>query len=157
MCLWFTRNYACYTCIMLLNYMFQVQSYVGQIFETEAIFKSHNLFWGNLYSIFQTAVFSVLSESKEKMAQKMGGPQHVSGCWVVYPHLQDFVLPLVEIHEDPFSPFLQLLKVPIKGRATLWFISHSSQFCVTSKPTEVTFCPIIQIINENTPHYWPQY
>lgn len=24
MCLWFTRNYACYTCIMLLNYMFQV-------------------------------------------------------------------------------------------------------------------------------------
>lgn len=75
---WFTRNCVCSTCVVLSSDVFQVQVYVGQIFEIEAIFKSHSLFLCNVCSILQKAVFSVLSELKAVMTQKMSGLQHVS-------------------------------------------------------------------------------
>ena len=43
------------------------------------------------------------------------------------PHLvQDFALPLTELHEIPVSPFLQPIKVSLDGSVTLCCISHSS-------------------------------
>ncbi|KAK4810833.1 hypothetical protein QYF61_008805 [Mycteria americana] len=75
--------------------------------------------------------------------------------------VQDFALPLVELHEVPVSPFLQSVQVPLDGSTTLWHISHSSQICVISKLAEGTLCLIIQIINEDVEHdrtqYWGQY
>ncbi|KAK4806786.1 hypothetical protein QYF61_005582 [Mycteria americana] len=90
-------------------------------------------------------------------AFQLGGPQHVLVPGVVPLQGQDFALPLVELHEVPVSPFLQLVEVPLDDSMTLWHISYSSHFCVTSKLAEGTLCPIIQIINEEVKHYWPQY
>ncbi|KAK4810954.1 hypothetical protein QYF61_013362, partial [Mycteria americana] len=68
---------------------------------------------------------------------------------VIPPLVQDLALPLVELHEIPVSPILQLVKVPLDGSMTLWHISCSSQFGVISKLAGDTLCPIIQIINED--------
>lgn len=58
---------------------------------------------------------------------------HVLVPGVVLPQLQDFVLPLVELHEVPVSPVLQHVDDPLDGSTTLWCIRGSRQFCVTSK------------------------
>ncbi|KAK4825192.1 hypothetical protein QYF61_025120, partial [Mycteria americana] len=42
------------------------------------------------------------------------------------PQVQNFALPLVELHEVSVSPFLQPVDVPLDGSMTLQHISHSS-------------------------------
>ncbi|KAK4823427.1 hypothetical protein QYF61_002113 [Mycteria americana] len=50
--------------------------------------------------------------------------------------VQDFALPLLDLHEIPVSAFIQPIQVPLDGGMTLWRISHSFQFCVISKLAE---------------------
>lgn len=70
--------------------------------------------------------------------------------------MKDFVLPFTELQEVPGSQFLQSDEVPPNGSTTHWHISHSSQFSVVCKLAEDTFCPIIQIINEEFKQVWIQ-
>ncbi|GAB0185708.1 mitochondrial enolase superfamily member 1 [Grus japonensis] len=70
--------------------------------------------------------------------------------------VQDLAL-LVELHEVPVSLFLQHVEVPLDGSTTLWHISHSSQHNVICRLAEGTFCPIIQIINEDVEQDQTQY
>ncbi|KAK4811173.1 hypothetical protein QYF61_019804 [Mycteria americana] len=63
-------------------------------------------------------------------------PLHILVHGVVPPQVQDFAPPLTELYEDPVSPFLQPVEVPLDGSTTLWCIHHSSQFCVISKLAE---------------------
>ena len=76
---------------------------------------------------------------------------------VIPSRMQDSAILLVELHTIPVGPFLQPVHVPLDVSATLWCISCSSQFCVSSKLAEGTLCPIIQIINGDVNQYWPQY
>ena len=92
-----------------------------------------------------------------KAAFQPVGPQHVLVDGVVPPQVQDFALPLVEQHEAPVSPFLQLVQVPLNGSTTLWCIGPSSQFGVICKLAEGALCPIIQIINEIVQQDQSQY
>ncbi|KAK4828339.1 hypothetical protein QYF61_026000 [Mycteria americana] len=55
------------------------------------------------------------------------------------PQVQDFALPLVELHEVPVSPFLQ----PV-------------EFCIISKLAECAPCPIIQAIMKDAEQDWTQ-
>jgi len=48
-----------------------------------------------------------------------------------------------EVHEVPFSPFLQPVEVPLDGSTTLWCIGHSTQLCVICSFAEGALCPII--------------
>jgi len=61
-------------------------------------------------------------------AFQLGGPQRLLVCEIVPPQVQHFEC-LTELYEVPVSPFLQPVKVPLDGSLTLWFISHSFQFC----------------------------
>lgn len=80
-------------------------------------------------------------------------PQHIVVSGAVPPQVQDFALPLAQLHEVQVSPFLQ----PLDGSTTLWWISHSSQFYVICKLAGGTLCPIIQIVNEDVKQYWTQF
>ncbi|KAK4831783.1 hypothetical protein QYF61_019096, partial [Mycteria americana] len=71
-----------------------------------------------------------------KAAFQLCSPQHLRVHGVVPPQVQDFALPLVELHEVPASPFLQPVQVPLDGSTTLWCISHSSQCGVICKLAE---------------------
>ncbi|KAK4825789.1 hypothetical protein QYF61_002373 [Mycteria americana] len=70
--------------------------------------------------------------------------------------VQDFALPLVELHEIPVSPCLQPVEVPLGGSTTFWYISHSSQVDVTCKLAKGTHCPIIQIVKEDIEQDWTE-
>jgi len=65
------------------------------------------------------------------------------------------VLHLVEVPEAPVSPFPQPAEVPLDGRTTLGWISHSSQFGVVSKLVEGMLCH--QTVNEDVKQDWTQY
>lgn len=72
---------------------------------------------------------------------------------VVLPQVHYFAVPLVEHHQVPVSPFLQL----IDGSVTFWGISHSFQLRVICKLAKGTLCSIIKIINEDAALDWTQY
>lgn len=66
--------------------------------------------------------------------------------------MQDLALSIVELHRVPLSPFVQLVEVPLDGSATLWFVSHSSKFFVTSRLAEGTHSvpssrPLLKTLN----------
>jgi len=61
-------------------------------------------------------------------AFQLGDSQHTLVHGVVPDQVQDFAL-LVERNEVPVGPFLQPVKVPLDDSTTLWYISHSFQFC----------------------------
>ncbi|KAK4833070.1 hypothetical protein QYF61_027732 [Mycteria americana] len=84
-----------------------------------------------------------------KTALQLGDPQHVLDHGAVPSLVQDFALLLVEFREVSVIPFLQPVEVLLDGSMTLWCISCSAQFCITSKIIEGTLCPIIKIINED--------
>lgn len=80
-------------------------------------------------------------------AFQLGVPQHllVQGLVRPCPGLQDFALPLVELHEVPVSPFLQPVKIPLIDSRTLRRVSLSSRLCATScQLPEGPLCPISQ-------------
>lgn len=56
---------------------------------------------------------------------------------VVLPQLQDFALPLADLHEFPVKPFLQPLQVPLDGSKTVWCISPTSKIGLIRKTTHV--------------------
>jgi len=78
---------------------------------------------------------------------------------VVPPHMQDFALPSVELHEVPVSPFLQPVQVSLDGSTTLSRVSYFSPFCVICKLAEGTLFPNMQIITgdieQDYTQYWP--
>lgn len=45
---------------------------------------------------------------------------HIGGPVLVHEVVQDFAVYLVELHEDPVSPFLHSVKVHLNGSTTLW-------------------------------------
>ena len=94
-----------------------------------------------------------------QVAFQLGGPQHILVHWVVLPHVEDFVLALVELQEVPVSPFPQPAEVPLSGSMTLWHLSCCSWWGVISKCAKGTICPVIQVINEDIPQdrtqKWP--
>lgn len=49
------------------------------------------------------------------------------------------------------------MEVPVNVSTLLWYVSHSSQFCIICKHAEGAFCPIVQVISEDVKQYWPQY
>lgn len=73
---------------------------------------------------------------------------------VVLPQVHDLAVPLVEHHDVPVSPFLQLTD---DGSMTFWGISHSFQLGVTCKLAKGTLCSIIKFINEDAALDWTQY
>lgn len=83
----------------------------------------------------------------------------------VYCYLESFLLqfrifsfPLVEPHEIPDSPLLQLLgSFWMAAQPTDPDLSHSSQFNVIYKLAEGTLCHIIQTINKDVKQEWSQY
>lgn len=46
---------------------------------------------------------------------------------------------------------------PSGSSSTLWYIIHSSQFCVICKLAEAMLFPIIQFVNEGVKQEWTQY
>lgn len=86
-----------------------------------------------------------------KAVFQLGDPQHVLVHRVLPPRCR-----LIE-PELPVSPFLQSVQVSLDDSMTLWSISCSPQFCVTSKLAEDTFYPIIQIMNEGAEEDWTMY
>lgn len=62
---------------------------------------------------------------------------------IIPPQMQDFSLPLVQLHESLLFPVLQPIDV-LKGRTTMLSISYSSQLCIICKFAESAFCPIVQ-------------
>lgn len=57
---------------------------------------------------------------------------------------------LAELCEVPVNPLLQPVKVPQDSSITIWYINHSSRFCLMSKLAEgVLLSPVIPIINED--------
>jgi len=89
-----------------------------------------------------------------KAAFQLGEPQHILVPGADPPQVQDFALPLAELHEVPVSSFLQTAEVPLDGSTTLWSVSHFSQFCNISKIAEDAFCSMIATINEDVEHDW---
>lgn len=88
-----------------------------------------------------------------KAALQTLGPHQVLMCRAVSPQMQESALCLVELHEVLISPFLLPVEVPLDGSTTLMSISHSSEFCVISKPAEGRLHPVIKIINEDVELY----
>ena len=83
--------------------------------------------------------------------------QHVLVPGVVPLQVQDFAVLFVELHEIPLSPVLQPVQIPLDGSTATWCISRSSQYCVICKLAEVVLCPIVQVVNKDVRHYWPQF
>lgn len=67
--------------------------------------------------------------------------------------VQDLALPFVELHEV-LSAILHLAQVPLKADTTIWYISYSSLCCIICELAEDTFCPIVQVINDEVEQYW---
>ncbi|KAK4816725.1 hypothetical protein QYF61_021599 [Mycteria americana] len=67
---------------------------------------------------------------------QLGRPKPVVVAEVVTPRVQDFAIPLVELHQVPVNALLQPVQVPLDDSVTLWHISPSSQFGVISKLAE---------------------
>jgi len=82
---------------------------------------------------------------------------HVLVPEIIPPQVQDFAFPLAELHEISLDPVLQLVKVPLNGGTTIWYISHSSQFCIICEHAHDVLFPIVQMVNENIEQDWPQY
>lgn len=83
-----------------------------------------------------------------KAALQLVGLQHGPLPGVIPLQLQDFLLPFVELYDIHLRPILQTFEVPLDGSTTLWYISHSSLFCITSELAEDAICPSVQVINE---------
>ena len=96
--------------------------------------------------------FGVYQDPKGLFCQVDCQPVDPQLC--LYMRLFLLVELLVELHTIPVGPFLQPVHVPLDVSATLWCISCSSQFCVSSKLAEGTLCLIIQIINEDVKQDW---
>ena len=87
----------------------------------------------------------------------MASPQHLLVHGVVSPQVQDFVHPLeISFHEFPVSQSPQSVEVSLDNSMMLWYISHSSHFCVIIKLAEGTLCPVTQIINGDIELDWTQ-
>ncbi|KAF1440525.1 Zinc finger RNA-binding protein, partial [Pygoscelis papua] len=92
-------------------------------------------------------------------AFQLGGCQHILVHGVVPRWLQNFALPLVELHEIPIGPFLQPVEVPLDGSTTLWHISHSSQFVSSANLWRVHSAPssrsLMKVLNRTGPSIDP--
>lgn len=73
---------------------------------------------------------------------------------VVFPNMQEFLLPLVELHKLLLAHFSSLLKVRLD---VIMILRPISQFGVISKCAESALCPTIQTIKENVEGDWTQY
>lgn len=71
---------------------------------------------------------------------------------LLHSSLQDSAFPLIEIHEVPFEPTLQLVKVP-HGTITIWCFSCSSQFCIICELAEVHSVTSFQVFGEAVKQY----
>ena len=80
-----------------------------------------------------------------------------TGSWSYSSPGAGVVSPSVELHEVPFSSFLQPVEVPLKGSTPIWCTRPSSQFRIICKYAKGALYSIIQIINEEVKQYWPQY
>lgn len=60
-----------------------------------------------------------------------------------------FAFHLVEFPDIPLSWILQPVQVHLNGSTFKWYVNCLSQFCIICKPAEDTFCPKIQVINED--------
>jgi len=67
---------------------------------------------------------------------------------VIPPDVQGPALALVELHQIPLPSALQPVQVSLVCSMAFLFISHSSQFYVTSKLAEGTLHRFIQVIDE---------
>lgn len=81
-----------------------------------------------------------------------GWPPGSAGAGAVPPQRHGSALTLTEHCEILIIPLLQLLR---SLWMAAWPISPSSQFDDSSKLSEGTLCPIIQIIKENVQQYCP--
>lgn len=80
-------------------------------------------------------------------------PQHIQLPGFIPSQMQEFIFPSVELHEIHVSPFIQPVKVPLKGSTTLWCVSHSSQFHIIYELAVSALCPSLWVINEDVEQY----
>lgn len=79
-------------------------------------------------------------------------PQPVPGHQVISPQVQDSMFPVVELHNIPFHPFLQLIKAPVESCTAICLVYHPS-LGLSTKLAEGVLCPIIQLSNEDIKQY----
>lgn len=63
---------------------------------------------------------------------------------VVLLQVQDLTL-LVELQNNPVSPFLQPLHIPLNGSTIAWCMNHCSQCRIIRKLVEGMLYPIVQV------------
>lgn len=80
-------------------------------------------------------------------------PQHIQLPRFIPSQMQEFIFPSVELRKIRLSPFIQPVKVPLKGSTTLWCVSHSSQFHIIYELAESALCPSLRVINEDVEQY----
>jgi len=76
-------------------------------------------------------------------------PHEVLGTELISPPAKDTAFPLVELNENPLCPVLLFLQVPLKDSTSLWYINHTSRFCIICKFAEASLCLSMQVINED--------
>ncbi|KAK4831029.1 LOW QUALITY PROTEIN: hypothetical protein QYF61_014917 [Mycteria americana] len=70
---------------------------------------------------------------------------------------QDPALGLVEPHEVPMGPLLQLVQVPLDGIPSLRRVNHTTQLGVICKLAEGALNPTVHVIDDDIKQYWSQY
>ncbi|KAK4830182.1 hypothetical protein QYF61_008973 [Mycteria americana] len=76
---------------------------------------------------------------------------------VALTQVQDPALGLVEPHEVPIGPLLQLVQVPLDGIPSLRGVNHTTQLGVICKLAEGALNPTVHVIDEGVKQYWSQY
>ncbi|KAK4830181.1 hypothetical protein QYF61_008972 [Mycteria americana] len=76
---------------------------------------------------------------------------------VALTQVQDPALGLVEPHEVPIDPLLQLVQVPLDGIPSLRRVNHTTQLGVICKLAEGAFDPTVHVTDEGVKQYWSQY
>lgn len=73
--------------------------------------------------------------------KKLLSSQLAPTCADVWGYASPHAIPLLNFFKIPVCPFVQLVKVPLKGSTTVWCVNHYSELCTICKLAQGALVP----------------